>query len=61
MDDNNRNFILAIVLSMVVLFAWQMFFGLPKQQEVEAEKQAQQQPTAKTKKKEPAKKPAKKE
>lgn len=26
MDENNRNFILAIVLSMVVLFAWQFFF-----------------------------------
>jgi YidC/Oxa1 family membrane protein insertase len=29
MDDNNRNFILAIVLSMAVLFAWQFFF-MPK-------------------------------
>ncbi|MEM9591259.1 MAG: membrane protein insertase YidC [Pseudomonadota bacterium] len=26
MDENNRNFILAIVLSMTVLFAWQFFF-----------------------------------
>jgi YidC/Oxa1 family membrane protein insertase len=26
MDENNRNFILAIVLSMAVLFAWQFFF-----------------------------------
>ena len=26
MDENNRNFILAIVLSMVVLFAWQFIF-----------------------------------
>ena len=26
MDENNRNFILAIVLSMVVLFTWQLFF-----------------------------------
>ncbi|MBM3545176.1 MAG: membrane protein insertase YidC [Alphaproteobacteria bacterium] len=26
MDDHNRNFILAIVLSMAVLFAWQYFF-----------------------------------
>jgi len=26
MDENNRNFILAIVLSMAVLFAWQYFF-----------------------------------
>ncbi|MGE5261092.1 MAG: membrane protein insertase YidC [Actinomycetota bacterium] len=29
MDENNRNFILAIVLSMAVLFAWQYFF-VPK-------------------------------
>ena len=29
MDENNRNFILAIVLSMVVLFGWQYFF-VPK-------------------------------
>ncbi len=29
MDDNNRNFIFAIVLSMAVLFAWQYFF-VPK-------------------------------
>ena len=26
MDENNRNFILAIVLSMAVLFSWQFFF-----------------------------------
>jgi YidC/Oxa1 family membrane protein insertase len=30
MDENNRNFILAIVLSIVVLFGWQYFF-VPKQ------------------------------
>ena len=29
MDENNRNFILAIVLSIVVLFGWQYFF-VPK-------------------------------
>ena len=29
MDENNRNFILAIVLSIGVLFAWQFFF-VPK-------------------------------
>jgi YidC/Oxa1 family membrane protein insertase len=27
MDENNRNFILAIILSMAVLFAWQLFFA----------------------------------
>ena len=32
MDENNRNFILAIVLSIGVLFAWQYFF-LPKPQQ----------------------------
>ncbi len=26
MDEHNRNFIMAIVLSMAVLFAWQFFF-----------------------------------
>ena len=31
MDENNRNFILAIVLSIGVLFAWQFFF-VPKHQ-----------------------------
>ena len=30
MDENNRNFLLAIVLSIAVLFVWQYFFGLPK-------------------------------
>jgi len=29
MDENNRNFILAIILSIGVLFAWQYFF-VPK-------------------------------
>ena len=41
MDENNRNFILAIVLSMVVLFVWQFFF-LP---ETPPEKVAQEQKT----------------
>ena len=49
MKDNNRNFILAIVLSMVVLFAWQFFIAGPqieqarKQQEVAAQQAANQQ------------------
>ena len=30
MDENNRNFLLALVLSVLVLFAWQAFFA-PKQ------------------------------
>ncbi|MGV1014490.1 MAG: membrane protein insertase YidC [Methyloceanibacter sp.] len=41
MDDHNRNFILAIVLSMAVLFSWQYFF-LP-QPPPEAQKQPQEQ------------------
>jgi YidC/Oxa1 family membrane protein insertase len=43
MDENNRNFILAIVLSMAVLFAWQYFF-LPPPKPPETVEQ-QQQPT----------------
>ncbi len=46
MDENNRNFLLAIVLSIAVLFVWQMFFGLPKhqqQQQQEAQKQQAEQ------------------
>ncbi len=44
MDDNNRNFILAIVLSMVVLFAWQFYFvpPPPEQQQQEQQQEAGQ-------------------
>jgi len=42
MDENNRNFILAIVLSIGVLFAWQYFF-LPKPPEAPGTKPAEQQ------------------
>ncbi len=49
MDENNRNFILAIVLSIGVLFAWQFFF-VPKPQPgagaPTAEQQQQQQQQA---------------
>lgn len=38
MDENNRNMILAVVLSVVVLIGWQYFVGLPQ---VEKQKQAQ--------------------
>ncbi|HEX2446558.1 MAG TPA: membrane protein insertase YidC, partial [Methyloceanibacter sp.] len=41
MDENNRNFILAIVLSIGVLFAWQYFF-LPKHPPVKPEGEQQQ-------------------
>jgi len=43
MDDNNRNFILAIVLSMAVLFAWQYFFVPSKPAEEAGEQAAQQE------------------
>ena len=41
MDENNRNFILAIVLSMAVLFAWQYFFLPPPKPPETAEQQQQ--------------------
>src|SRR5512134_3635700 len=43
MDENNRNFILAIVLSIGVLFAWQFFF-LPTPQQGLAPTPPAQQP-----------------
>jgi YidC/Oxa1 family membrane protein insertase len=42
MDENNRNFILAIVLSIGVLFAWQYYF-VPKHPQQQAEKPAAEQ------------------
>jgi YidC/Oxa1 family membrane protein insertase len=45
MDENNRNFILAIVLSMAVLFAWQYFF-VPAAPPDAAKQQAEQQQPA---------------
>src|SRR3990167_1154769 len=47
----NRNFILAIALSIAVLVGWQYFVAGPqieraRQQAIEAEQQQQQQPTA---------------
>ena len=44
MDENNRNFILAIILSIGVLFAWQYFFVPKPQQEAGAPPVEQQQP-----------------
>ena len=48
MDENNRNFILAIVLSMVVLFGWQYFFvpkpKPPAETPVAAQQQTEQGP-----------------
>ena len=42
MDENNRNFILAIILSIGVLFAWQQFF-VPKHPDTGAPPAEQQQ------------------
>jgi len=46
MNDNNRNIILAIVLSMIVLFGWQYFIAGPQldraMQEAEAQQTAEQ-------------------
>jgi YidC/Oxa1 family membrane protein insertase len=45
MDENNRNFILAIVLSIAVLFAWQYFFvPKPTQTSAPAEQTQQAEP-----------------
>ncbi len=50
--ENNRNFILAIVLSMLVLVGWQVFYAGPKieedQKRREQLEQAQKQPGAST-------------
>ena len=44
---DNKNTILAIVLSAVVLIAWQYFYGMPQQKaREEALKQKQQQHVA---------------
>jgi YidC/Oxa1 family membrane protein insertase len=47
MDENNRNFIFAIVLSMAVLFAWQFFFvpETPPEGQQAAQKAEQGLPT----------------
>jgi YidC/Oxa1 family membrane protein insertase len=39
MEENNRNFILAIVLSIVVILAWDMFYARPKMQKTKLEEQ----------------------
>lgn len=39
MDENNRNMILAVALSVIVLVGWQYFVGIPQ---LEKQKQAQQ-------------------
>ncbi|MEE8306451.1 MAG: membrane protein insertase YidC, partial [Gammaproteobacteria bacterium] len=49
MDENNRNFIMAIILSIAVLLSWQYFYNGPKTKEREAlkQQQAQQEKVAK--------------
>ncbi|HUI96615.1 MAG TPA: membrane protein insertase YidC [Xanthobacteraceae bacterium] len=41
--NDQKNTLLAIVLSAIVLIAWQIFFGFPQMQRQEAQKQAQTQ------------------
>lgn len=40
MEENNRNFILAVVLSVIVLVAWDMFYTRPHMQKAKLEEQA---------------------
>ncbi len=40
--ETNKNLILALVLSLVVLIAWELFYGLPKMREQQAQREAQQ-------------------
>lgn len=46
MTYDNKNFILAIVLSMLIIFGWQYFYAAPLQQKLEAETITSQQGTA---------------
>ena len=48
MEENNRNFLLAMALSILVLFGWQAFFVRPETERVkqEAVQQAQNKPAA---------------
>ena len=43
--NDQKNMLLAIVLSAIVLIGWQIFFGLPSMQQQKQQQQAQQQPT----------------
>ncbi len=43
MDENNRNFLLALALSILVLFAWQAFFVQPDAERLRQQQQAAQQ------------------
>ncbi len=41
--ETNKNLILALVLSLGVLIAWELFYGLPKMREQQARQEAEQQ------------------
>ena len=43
--SENRNLIIAVVLSVIVVFGWQYFFGVPKMNEERARQQQQQHQT----------------
>ena len=45
MNYDNKNFILAIVLSMLIIFGWQYFYAAPLQKKLEAQQQTQGQTT----------------
>ena len=53
MTDNNRNFIVAIVLSMVVLFGWQFFIAGPQIEQARKQQEAAQQQAAETQQQQP--------
>ena len=41
MNDSNRNTILAVILSGIVLIAWQYFYNVPQMEKQRAAQQAQ--------------------
>ncbi|MDH3582219.1 MAG: membrane protein insertase YidC, partial [Hyphomicrobiales bacterium] len=43
MDENNRNFLLAIVLSIGVLLGWNYFFGVPQTEQLQKPPEQSQQ------------------
>ena len=40
--ETNKNLILALVLSLGVLIAWELFYGVPKMREQQARQEAEQ-------------------
>ncbi len=48
MNYDNKNFILAIVLSMLIIFGWQYFYAVPVAEKQAAQQPAQQQTTTTT-------------